>query len=246
MRDGVDVADARAREGEARLIRRGEHRLPRPEVPAVAADLRQVAEDSRDRPLGHAPRLGGVVEAADIGLDRVRQGVHARLRRHVRRQARRERRVEHRRLRNQAEVIDGVFVWFPVDTVCDDSCRRCLRTGSGCRRHGKQLWKFPTDFQEAPHRRNRLFRTADAGTDQLCCIENGSAADGEDSLSLNLLIKTETLFHALNLRIRGDFGENGDGNVFFFTAIQQRRQCSAADKAGGSHQENPGDPAFPA
>ena len=59
------------------------------------------------------------------------------------------------------------------------------------------------------------FRTADAGTDQLCCIENGSAADGEDSLRLNLLIKTETLFHALNLRIRGDFGENGDGNVFF-------------------------------
>lgn len=72
-----------------------------------------------------------------------------------------------------------------------------------------------------------------------------AAADGEDSLRLNLLIKTETLFHALNLRIRGDFGENGDGNVFFFTAIQQRRQCSAADKAGGSHQENPGDPAFP-
>ena len=96
-----------------------------------------------------------------------------------------------------------------------------------------------------PASQERLFRTADAGTDQLCCIENGSAADGEDSLSLNLLIKTETLFHALNLRIRGDFGENGDGNVFFFTAIQQRRQCSAADKAGGSHQENPGDPAFP-
>ena len=44
-----------------------------------------------------------------------------------------------------------------------------------------------------------------------------AAADGEDSLRLNLLIKTETLFHALNLRIRGDFGENGDGNVFFFT-----------------------------
>ena len=89
-----------------------------------------------------------------------------------------------------------------------------------------------------PASQERLFRTADAGTDQLCCIENGSAADGEDSLSLNLLIKTETLFHALNLRIRGDFGENGDGNVFFFTAIQQRRQCSAADKAGG---ESPGE-----
>lgn len=172
------------------------------------------------------------------------QGIHTGICGHRGREADRKTRIENCRIRDQTEVIDGVFVWFPVDTVCDDSCRRCLRTGSGCRRHGKQRRKFPTDFQEAPHRRNRLFRTADAGTDQLCCIENGSAADGEDSLSLNLLIKTETLFHALNLRIRGDFGENGDGNVFFFTAIQQRRQCSAADKAGGSHQENPGDPRF--
>lgn len=143
------------------------------------------------------------------------QGIHTGICGHRGREADRKTRIENCRIRDQTEVIDGVFVWFPVDTVCDDSCRRCLRTGSGCRRHGKQRRKFPTDFQEAPHRRNRLFRTADAGTDQLCCIENGSAADGEDSLSLNLLIKTETLFHALNLRIRGDFGENGDGNVFF-------------------------------
>ena len=133
VRDGVDVADARAREGEARLIRRGEHRLPRPEVPAVAADLRQVAEDSRDRPLGHPPRLGSIVEPADIGLDCVRQGVHARLCRHILRQARRERRVEHRRLRNQAEVIDGVFV---VVAAGHDGGDRRLRAGARRRRHG--------------------------------------------------------------------------------------------------------------
>ena len=130
-------------------------------------------------------------------------------------EADRKTRIENCRIRDQTEVIDGVFVWFPVDTVCDDSCRRCLRNRFRLSSARQTAAEVSDGLSGGPHRRNRLFWTADAGTDQLCCIENGSAADGEDSLSLNLLIKTETLFHALNLRIRGDFGENGDGNVFF-------------------------------
>ena len=150
------------------------------------------------------------------------QGIHTGICGHRGREADRKTRIENCRIRDQTEVIDGVFVWFPVDTVCDDSCRRCLRTGSGCRRHGKQRRKFPTDFQEAPHRRNRLFRTADAGTDQLCCIENGSAADGEDSLSLNLLIKDGKPCSTLSICGSGAISEKMVTEMFSFLQPSSR------------------------
>ena len=86
VRDGVHVADARAREGRARVERRLQHGRAVGEGSAVAVRAFKVGEDGHNGALGLLTGLAGVVKAAQIRLYRVRQRVHAGFRRDVRRQ----------------------------------------------------------------------------------------------------------------------------------------------------------------
>src|SRR5699024_6715291 len=83
---------------------------------------------------GGAGALGG--GTANVGFHRVGQRVHAGGGRQVRRQAQRHVGVQHRIMRDQRKIVDGVFV---VDLfVGDHGGQRRLAAGAGRRRHGDQ------------------------------------------------------------------------------------------------------------
>ena len=82
--DGVHVADARARKGRARVERCLQHRRAVVKGCAVAVRALQVRKNGHDRAFRERAGHAGVVEAAQIRLHRVRQRVHAGLRRDAR------------------------------------------------------------------------------------------------------------------------------------------------------------------
>ena len=107
--DGVDVADACAREGAAGVEGGAEHPLARGEGLAVAAGDGEITENVAHGGLRERAGLARVVVKAQVGLDRVGEGVHARLRGNGGRERERERGVEDGIAGDQAEVADGVF-----------------------------------------------------------------------------------------------------------------------------------------
>ena len=86
VRDGVHVTDACARERRACVERGLQHRRAVGERRAVAVRALQMREDGHDGVFREQARLLRVVKAAQVRLDRVRQRVHAGLRRDVWRQ----------------------------------------------------------------------------------------------------------------------------------------------------------------
>ena len=86
VRDGVHVTDACTRERRACVERGLQHRRAVGERRAVAVRALQMREDGHDGVFREQARLLRVVKAAQVRLDRVRQRVHAGLRRDVWRQ----------------------------------------------------------------------------------------------------------------------------------------------------------------
>ena len=107
--DGVDVADACACEGAAGVEGGAEHPLARGEGLSVAAGDGEITENIAHGGLRERAGLARVVVKAQVGLDRVGEGVHARLRGDGGRERERERGVEDGVAGDQAEVADGVF-----------------------------------------------------------------------------------------------------------------------------------------
>ena len=91
------------------LLMRAEHPLARGEGLAVAAGDGEITENVAHGGLRERAGLARVVVKAQVGLDRVGEGVHARLRGDGGRERERERGVEDGIAGDQAEVADGVF-----------------------------------------------------------------------------------------------------------------------------------------
>ena len=132
--DGVDVAHARARERRARVERGLQHRHAVRQRRAVAVRALQMSKDRNDGALGALPRFLCIVKSAQICLDRVRQRIHAGLRRDVRRQPQRQRRVEHGIARDEAEIGNGIL----VAPVCYDGGDGRLRPRARRCGHGDE------------------------------------------------------------------------------------------------------------
>ena len=92
------------------IERRLKHRRAVGQGRAVAVRALKVRKDGHNGALRERAGLAGVIKAAQVRFDRVRQRVHARLRRDARRQAGGERGVQNGIARDEAEVGDGILV----------------------------------------------------------------------------------------------------------------------------------------
>ena len=134
VRNGVHVADARAREREARLERGDHHVLPQGEIAAVLVCLFQIGKDQLHRFFRQTQTLLGIVGPAHIGLDGVGQRVHTGSGRGTRRQADGQLRVEHRVARHKMQIHHRIFVVRL--RIRDDGGNRRLAAGAGGCRNG--------------------------------------------------------------------------------------------------------------
>lgn len=105
----MDIADVGAGEGYARAVSRAKHVRARLHVAAVGISLVQAADDARRCFFGHGAGEP-VGRTADIGFDGVGERVHACCRGQHGRQAARQFGIEHGVIRNEREIVDGVFV----------------------------------------------------------------------------------------------------------------------------------------
>ena len=149
VRDGVDIADARAGECNACLERSKQHFLPRFKIVSVHICPFQIPEDRRCRLFRAAVGLLRCAVDADVCLHRVRKRVHTGLRCCVRGELLRERGIEHRIARHKTEIHDRMLV--PCFLVRNNSGDRRLRAGAGGRRHGNERRESVHDFEKSRH-----------------------------------------------------------------------------------------------
>ena len=181
VRDGVDIADARAGECNACLKRSKQHLLPRFEIVSIRIRPIETAEDGRRGLLGAAIGLFRCAVNADIGFHCVGERVHTGLRCCVRGEILSERGIEHRIARHKTEIHDRVLV--PCFLVRNNGGDRRLRAGAGGRRHGDERRESVHDFEKSRHLFHGAIGAHDARRRSLGRIHRRSAADGKEAVA---------------------------------------------------------------
>ena len=194
----MDVAHIGFRKGHARAVGGFQHSLAGRLVLSVLVSRLQMLVDQAHGLLRHRPGFlrGG---ASDIGLHRMGQGVHAGGGCDLGRQAHRLMIVQHRVKRNQAEIIDGVFIMLLA--IRDDG--RQGRLAARSRRGGNrdQKWEPLMYLQKALHLADTLPGLRDPRARRLGAVHGGAAAKGDNSLGSIFQIKLPRLFHVPDRRI---------------------------------------------
>ena len=181
MGNRMDVADARAGEGDACLERSKQHFLPRFKIVSVHICPFQIPEDRRRRLFRAAVGLLRCAVDADVCLHRVRKRVHAGLRRCRRRKVLGEHGVEHSEARHEAEIHDGVLVvrFF----VGDNGGDRRLRAGTGRCRHGDERRESVHDLEKPRHLLHGTVGAHDARRGSLGRVHRRAAAHGKETVA---------------------------------------------------------------
>mmetsp|Transcript_60256 Transcript_60256/g.161374 ORF Transcript_60256/g.161374 Transcript_60256/m.161374 type:complete len:434 (-) Transcript_60256:174-1475(-) len=214
---GVHVAQAGGVEGHAREELRVGHHVPGLHVFAVLHCLRQVGGDE----LHGVERVGvrdGVGRRAQVGLDGVRQRVHAGGRREALGHPNHEQWVVHRQRGSEAPVHEG-HLHLPR-VVGDDAearhLRRCARRGvhrhhgqhgHGALVHALVVLDLPT--------------VGGQHADGLGAVVRGAAAKGDDEVAVVFL---EQLAAGIDLLYRGVWGAAVEDGVGHFGTVEHVRE----------------------
>ena len=210
VRDGVHVADARAREGRACVERRLQHGRAVGEGSAVAVRALKVGKDGHNGALGLLTGLAGVVKAAQIRLYRVRQRVHAGFRRDVRRQPRGKRGVEDRVARDKAEVGDRIFA---VVASGDDGGDGRFRSRAGGGGDGDERWDAAANLQKSRERGKAPVRPDKKRRGGLGRVHRRAAADDEEAVAAVDAVLFGDFFDRFDRGVRLNGGKDGEQNI---------------------------------
>ena len=145
---GVYISDITFGKCSTGQIRGAEHFFSCRPVFAVFIGDREILEDQLDRfDRGFSGLLRG--GAADICFDRMCQGIHAGCSGKLWRQTDGNFRFQNGVVRDQAEIVDRVFVMGIG--IGDDGGKGCLASGSGSGGNGDQQGQLVHDMKDAFH-----------------------------------------------------------------------------------------------
>ncbi len=190
---------------------RGQHVRPRLEVPAVGNRARQVLLDQPRSLERHAVGVR-MVRGHAVGLEIVRQRVHAGRRRDMRRQPESKLGIADDDARHHLGVEENLFGVRRL--VGDDGGAADLGAGAGGGRHGDDgqdpigIGAGPpiADVLEVPHRP----RLAGHQGDDLAGIERAAAAKADHAVVAAGAKRLEPVMDILLDRVRPDVMEEGD------------------------------------
>ena len=167
----------------------------------VLIDFFQIFEDQFDRFdrefVGRLRR-----KQVGIGFHRVGQRIHARRACNMRRETDGELGVEYRIARNQAKILNGIFVMCRA--VGHHGGDGGLGTGTRGGWHRKQRREFLEHAQRAAHLRHALVRFDHARASGFCAVHSGTATERDNAFAMVIDIELSRGFNILNRGIRFD------------------------------------------
>ena len=165
------------------------------------------------------------------------QGVHAGGSGEVRGKRMGQTGVQHRIAGNEHKVIHHIFVLlFRID---DDRCQRDFAAGSGSGGNGNQGGDLLQDPQGALQHSHGSSGAGNPCTHSFGAVHGGTAADGDQRLTVLLTVQRQCLLHILNCGIGPGFSVDNVGNIVLLQHRFQMGGNAAADNALVGDDQHP-------